>query len=125
MFKIFNKSNNQNYINFLANHSPTAIAYIKGNKDFPNIDGKVEFFETSSGVLVLSSIKNLPTNLNNGDFFAMHIHNGDNCNEDASGNFNDSTHFDKNNNSHPKHSGDFPNLLSNNGFAFSIFLFLF
>ena len=99
MFKIFNYK--QNYLSYLTNHKPNAIAYIKGNKNFPNIDGKVEFFETNSGVFVLSEISNLPTDLNNSGFFAMHIHNGDSCEQDNNGNFNESDHYNPENKSHP------------------------
>lgn len=121
MFKIFN-FNKQNYLNYITNHTPLAKAYVKGNKNFPNIDGTVEFFETNFGVFVLSEIKNLPTNLNNSGFFAMHIHNGDNCEQDANGNFQESSHYNPTNEPHPLHAGDLPSLLSNDGFAYSLVL---
>lgn len=120
MFKIFNL-NKQNYFNYIISHTPNAIAYIKGNQNFPNIDGKIEFYETNAGVFVLSDIKNLP-NLNNSGFFAMHIHNDDTCEQNSEGNYRDSSHFNPNNKPHPEHAGDLLNLLSNDGFAYSLFL---
>lgn len=121
MIKLFN-FNNKNFLNYLSSHTPNAIAYIKGSRNFPNIDGKVEFFQTNSGVFVLADIKNLPINLNNSNFYAMHIHNGESCEQDENGDFSKEPHFNPNNTTHPNHAGDFPNLLSNNGTAYSIFL---
>ena len=124
MFRIFGKSKINifnSYVNFIANHTPTAFAKIAGNKNFSQISGKVEFFETENGTLVLTEINNLPHN-STGDFFAMHIHSGDSCNQDENGNFADSSHYNPQNYTHPSHAGDLPVLLSNNGTAFNIVL---
>ena len=124
MFKIFNKSNNlifNSYINFISNHLPQAIAEIRGNKNNALITGKVEFFQTDNGTLVLTEISNLPQNLT-GDFFAMHIHSGDSCNQDQDGNFAHTPHYTPQTYTDPSHAGDLPVILSNNGTAFSVVL---
>lgn len=124
MLKIFgsNKTLSFNsYLNFIQNHFPNAVAKITGNANNLNITGKVEFFQTDSGTLVLSEIENLPANIT-GNFFAMHIHSGDSCGQDETGNFFDSVHYNPQSYSHPSHAGDLPVLLSNNGKAFSVVL---
>ena len=120
MFRIFNQQNN-NYLNYIISHRPDAIAYIKGNKDYPNIDGKSEFYQTNSGVLILTEVKNLKTNNNCCNFYAMHIHNGDSC-ELKKGEFEESGHYNPNDLPHPNHAGDLPNILSNDGYVYNLVL---
>lgn len=121
MFRIFNTTN-QNFLNFILTHTPDAIAYIKGNKFYPNINGKVEFYQTNAGVLVVSEIDNLKIENNKSNFYAMHIHNGEDCEQNPNGEFKDTSHYNPANNSHPNHAGDLPSLLSNNGFVFNVVL---
>ena len=121
MFRIFNKSN-QNFLNYIVSHSPNAVSYIKGNKFYPNINGKIEFYQTNAGVLVVSEIENLKVNSNISDFYAVHIHNGEDCTFLPDGSFKDTSHYNPTNNTHPKHAGDLPSLLSNNGYVFSLVL---
>lgn len=109
------------YVNYVSNHLPQACAEIKGGKDYPLISGKVSFFDTSDGVLVLSEINNLPPN-ETGGFFAMHIHSGDSCRLDENGNYPESVHYNPQNYYHPSHAGDLPVILSNNGESFSLVL---
>lgn len=42
------------------NFSNKAIAHIKGGKEYPKINGIVEFKETKNGVLMTAKINNLP-----------------------------------------------------------------
>jgi len=121
MFRIFNTSNH-NFLNFILTHSPNAISYVKGNKFYPNINGKVEFYQTSAGVLVVTEIENLKIETNKTGFYAMHIHNGENCNETPNGEFKDTSHYNPENKTHPNHAGDLPNLLSNDGYVFNVLL---
>lgn len=121
MFKIFNTAN-KNCLDYITNHTPDAISYVRGNKNFPNIDGKVKFYQINNGVLVLSQIDNLPDNSNLTGFFGMHIHDGEDCEQTLDGNFKDSTHYNPNSTTHPKHAGDLPPILSNEGSAFSVVL---
>lgn len=121
MFKIFKTNTFNSHVNFISNHIPVAQAIIKGSGNYPDINGKVEFFQTKDGTLVLTEINNLPEN-QTGNFFAMHIHNANNCEQDENKNFIDSPHFNPTNTLHPNHAGDLPVLLSNNGKAFSLIL---
>lgn len=120
MFKIFNTSN-YNFLNYIVSHSPNAKANIKGNKNYPNINGKVEFYQTLAGVLVVTEIENLEIENNKTNFYAMHIHSGDTC-EEINSNYSDAPHYNPENNLHPLHAGDLPNLLSNNGYVFNVVL---
>jgi len=54
----------------------------------------------------------LPENISG--FFAMHIHQGDNCGQEDSGS---PGHYDPDGVPHPRHRGDLPLLLSQNGRA--------
>lgn len=98
-----------------------AKAYIKGGKEFPNIDGLVTFKEVSNGVLLTAKIYGLPQSTNNctGRFFGFHIHEGNSC----TGNMNDEfanakSHLNTSNCPHPFHVGDLPPLIENNGYAY-------
>ena len=67
-----------------------AVANVKGGKEFPDISGQVKFYQKSNGVLVVADISGLPRNTSG--FFALHIHEGDNCRgenfSDTKGHFN-------------------------------------
>ena len=117
MFSIFSQSY-QSYLDYINSHYPNAIAYLSGNRNNPNIDGRVEFYQTCDGVLVLTQVKNLPQN-ETGNFFAMHIHSGDSC-ELTDGEFMNTPHLNLTNKNHPSHTGDLPVILSNDGSAFSL-----
>ena len=119
MFKIFNS--NGNFLNYIISHNPNAMAHIKGNSANPNINGKIEFYQTNAGVLIITEIENLKISSNKSGFFAIHIHNGENC-EQINGNFEESSHYDPNNLLHPLHAGDLPSLLSNDGYVFNVVL---
>lgn len=109
----------------ILNNQPHALAWVKGNSDYPEISGTVKFYQTKCGVLVASEICGLPNNLNrckNG-IFAFHIHEGKSCTGNAEDPFaNALTHYDNCSSEHPYHSGDMPPLFSNNGYALSVFL---
>ena len=103
----------------------SAKANIKGGKMFPKITGTVLFKETSQGVLVTAKISNLPQSNTNckGRFFGFHIHEGNSCTGDKTDEFKNSKgHLNSNMCPHPFHTGDFPPLLENNGYAYSKFL---
>ncbi len=98
-----------------------AIATIKGGKDFPEINGTVEFKETKDGVMVTAKIYGLPISPTGcrGRFFGFHIHNGTSCSGNDEDEFaNSGTHYSSNTCAHPFHSGDLPPLIENNGFAY-------
>ena len=58
-----------------------AHSHIKGGKQYPSIDGTVDFKETKDGVLLTAKIHGLPksTNRCKGRFFGFHIHEGGSC----------------------------------------------
>lgn len=90
---------------------PTAYAKIKGYKDYPEVEGLVQFFEVYGGTIVEADIKNLPEG---NRFHGFHIHGGSSCS-------NPGGHYAKGREAHPDHSGDMPPLLACNGMALSIF----
>ncbi len=103
----------------LANSNPYAICYLKGNKDNTKLKGTVEFFPWATGSIIKLEVVGLPMGeLNN--FFGFHIHEKGICevekNYETAG-----THFDKNMNMHPNHTGDLPMIYSNNGYAFMLY----
>ena len=103
-------------MNFLTN----AKANIKGGKMFPNITGTVLFRETSQGVLVTAKIYNLPQSNTacKGRFFGFHIHEGNACTGDSQDPFADTKgHYNPEKEEHPRHAGDLPPVLSNDGTA--------
>lgn len=118
MINIFTYSKNE-FLSFINSHNCDAIAVINGNRDYSNIKGKAEFYQINGGVLVLLEVENLPQN-QTGNFFAVHIHSGENCNQDENGEFFDTPHLNLNQSTHPNHTGDLPVILSNNGYAFSV-----
>ena len=103
----------------LANGNPYAIAYLKGDKDNLKLKGTVEIFPWATGSIIKLEVSGLPTgNLNN--FFGFHIHEKGICEKDK--NFETSgLHYDVNMNMHPNHTGDLPNIYSNNGYAFMLY----
>lgn len=102
-------------------NSNSAQAHIKGNKEYPNIDGFVYFKETREGIIVSAKIKGLPHSSNtcNDRFFGFHIHNGVSCTGNNEDEFADAgMHYNPTNCPHPFHSGDLPPLIENNGYAY-------
>ena len=106
-----------------------AFAYIKGNDTYPDMEGKVEFYDTKfGGVIVCVEVyglenisymtdgENMPDEYSK--FYGFHIHEYGDCTIpfDKTGN-----HYNPNNAKHPDHAGDMPPLLGNNGFAWSVF----
>ena len=92
---------------------PYATAHISGNSMYPEIEGKVSFYEVYGGTLVVAAVKNLP---NGNGFHAFHIHDGSSCEAGREGG-----HYNPTNQPHPQHAGDMPPLLANQGTAFSAF----
>ncbi|NCC87734.1 MAG: superoxide dismutase family protein [Clostridia bacterium] len=104
---------------------PDAISIIKGSKAYSNINGKVMFYQTNQGVLVVADILGLPSPIEKcaNPVFAFHIHEGESCTGDMLDDFaNAMKHYNPNNCPHPYHAGDLPPLFGNDGTAFSAFL---
>lgn len=97
---------------------PEAIAIVKGSPNYPDIFGKVSFYNACCGTLVLAEICGLPCE---NSILAMHIHNGDACTGNQTDYFaNAGSHLNPNNAEHPYHMGDLPSLINNNGYAWSL-----
>ena len=104
------------FTELLLRDQPDAAAWIKGNAQNPDLSGMVKFYYTTyGGILIEAQIFGLP---DAGNFYAMHIHESGDC-SDA---FNHTgMHYNPKNTEHPNHAGDMPPLLSNQGYAFSVF----
>ncbi len=104
---------------------PHAIAMIKGSRAYPGISGIVRFYQTQSGVLVVSDITGLPIPSERCRYpiFGFHIHGGGSCTGSEGDPFADTlTHFDPRQCPHPYHAGDLPALFGAGGEAFSAVL---
>lgn len=109
----------------ITGQKPDAIALLKSNPDYPRIRGTVAFYQTKTGVIVISRVYGLPAtnDVCKKPIFAMHIHSGGSCSGNEDDFFaNAKTHYNPNNCPHPYHAGDMPPLFGVNGVAFSAFL---
>lgn len=94
---------------------PNAIADIRGGKATPELVGKVKFYQKHGLVLLIINVFNLPENNETG-FFALHIHEGNDCS--GEGFSNTGSHYNPDKSPHPNHAGDLPPLLSCDGEAY-------
>lgn len=104
---------------------PQAVAVIRGSKAYPDIRGRVLFYEMRQGVIVRAEITGLPQNKNTcqSPIFAFHIHTGESCTGNETDPFaNTGGHFNPHDCPHPYHAGDMPPLFGVGGTAFSAFL---
>lgn len=104
---------------------PQAAAIIAGSKNYPDISGTVQFYQTNEGVIVLAEVCGLPQSNRpcQERIFGFHIHEGTDC----GGNMDDlfahaMSHYDPGGCEHPNHAGDLPPLFGNSGLALSLFL---
>lgn len=102
-----------------------AEAFINGSEEYPDIRGRVLFYQSRFGVIVSSEITGLPkgTGVCDSPVFAFHIHSGSRCRGNSEDFFADAgTHYNPNGCSHPYHAGDLPPLFGADGKALSVFL---
>lgn len=100
--------------------SPAAYADIQGNKNYPNLKGKVYFYDTYGGTMVAVTVRGITdgNGKNSQNFHGFHIHAGKECTGNGEEPFmNVDGHYNPENTEHPQHAGDLPPLLSNNGVA--------
>lgn len=105
----------------LSHQTPAAMAWVRGGSAYPAISGLVKFYETPyQGVLVEAEFFNLPNVQVPGssDYYAFHIHENGDCSNDFT---RTGEHFSLPGQMHPFHNGDFPPLLSNQGYAWLSF----
>ncbi len=109
------QSLDKSILKYLLLTKPDAVANISGGESYPHIAGVVEFYSLPAGVIVIADIDNLPNTETN--IFAMHIHEGDSCEDD----FNlTKGHYNPQNRPHPNHAGDLPPLFAFSGSAFLV-----
>ena len=104
---------------------PDAEAVIRGSADYPAVSGRVRFYQTGRGVLVVSEVSGLPETGARcaAGVFGFHIHSGSRCSGDSADPFAVAlTHYDPSDCPHPAHAGDLPPLFSNRGCAFGAVL---
>lgn len=102
-----------------------AVAFINGSPDFPEIKGRVLFYQLRNGVLVRADITGLPKEKADcgKPVFAFHIHSGGACSGNEIDPFaNADGHFNPENCYHPYHAGDLPPVFGVNGKSFTAFL---
>ncbi len=108
------------FLSLLSDSEPDAVAVLKGDATYPDINGVVKFYALpESGLLIATEISDLPDGRSEDTptFFAFHIHEKGDC----SGNFaNTGVHYNPDKVPHPEHAGDLPPLLSNDGYVWMI-----
>lgn len=126
-----NESSIKYFSYLVTTHNPFAQAILRGNDQFPNIRGTVNFYNAKPCILVVAEVFNLPYKFSKvaseqyGPFYGFHLHEGTQC---GSGAGNDpfaasGGHYNPAKVEHPYHAGDFPSLLGNEqGYAYSSFL---
>ncbi|HIU29391.1 MAG TPA: superoxide dismutase family protein [Candidatus Egerieisoma faecipullorum] len=126
MFRRKKKEENQpDYAKYAAKRHPDASAALRGSAAYPNLRGKVSFYQVGSKVLVTAAVEGFPNE--NGKclypVYAMHIHTGASCTGNIADPFADTgSHYNPNGCAHPYHAGDLPPLFSNKGSAWSAFV---
>lgn len=101
---------------------PVATAEIKGKQGYETIRGKVDFYETYEGTIVVAEIYGIPKEAEEetDGFHGFHIHVGASCTGTKEDPFlNVGMHYNPTGKLHPEHDGDLPPLLSNNGTAWA------
>lgn len=93
---------------------PDAVAYVRGGADAPNINGQVRFYQEPRSVRVEADIAGLPKDSETG-FFGFHIHEGNSCT--GIGFPQTGNHYNPDGTAHPRHAGDLPPLLMQQGRA--------
>jgi superoxide dismutase, Cu-Zn family len=109
------------FTDILSNKKPTAIAWVGGNMQNPQLSGLVQFYETPyAGVLIEAEIFGLPNIREKGssDFYAMHIHENGDCSQ---GFTKTGMHYNPTQEPHPDHAGDMIPLMGNQGYAWLAF----
>ena len=103
-----------------------AYAELRGSRDYPLLKGRVSFYQTTQGVLVVADVRGLPfgTGPCAGRIFGFHIHEGTSCKETGGEDPFPGTmgHYNPGDCPHPGHAGDLPPLFGNHGHAFAAFL---
>ena len=106
----------KNINNKILQRCPAAEAIVRGGEKYPNLCGKVRFFNTCDGTIVETEFFGLPRD----GFFALHIHEGNDCGGTAEEPFAVAgKHLNLTSSEHPFHTGDLPPVLGCNGYSWS------
>lgn len=109
------------FLSLLSEGEPDAVAVLKGNAAYPDINGIVKFYALpEEGILIAAELTDLPDGRDEDTptFFAFHIHENGDCTGDFA---NTGNHYNPDNVPHPEHAGDLPPLLSNDGYVWMVF----
>ncbi|MBQ9131897.1 MAG: superoxide dismutase family protein [Clostridia bacterium] len=109
----------------LLNRRPQASAVLEGSGAYPNLVGRVRFWQTVYGALVVAEMMGLPDAGEpcSAPIFGLHIHEGEQCDDTGKGTFSGAGgHYNPEGCPHPYHAGDLPPIFSSGGYAFSMFL---
>lgn len=109
----------------LLDKRPDAEAIIAGSADYPSITGTLRLYQTAYGTLAAVEVSGLPDSDDPcaHPIFGFHLHSGTSCSGNETDPFADALmHYNPFGCPHPYHSGDFPPLFGNSGYAFSVFL---
>jgi len=104
---------------------PHATAVVRGGSEYPEITGRVQFYQMRMGVLIAAEVFGLPAGRGTceSSVFGFHIHSGSTCSGNMQDPFADvMEHYNPDQCIHPQHAGDLPPLFGNNGYAFQVFL---
>ena len=93
---------------------PDAVAYVRGGANAPNINGQVRFYQEARSVRVEADIAGLPKDSET-EFFGFHIHEGNSC--AGTGFPQTGNHYNPDGTTHPRHAGDLPPLMMQQGRA--------
>lgn len=102
-------------------YRPNASAVLRGGTSYPDIYGIANFFENpfTKGLIIEIEIENLPSLTPDcPHFLGMHLHEKGDCSDHFS---NTGLHYNPYHQKHPCHTGDFPSLLNNEGYAYLCF----
>lgn len=102
-----------------------AVAFINGSEKYPDVQGRVLFYQLQNGVIICAEVIHLPksTSVCSSPIFAFHIHSGDRCEGNEQDLFADAgMHYNPNGCPHPYHAGDLPPLFGVGGRALSVCL---
>jgi Cu-Zn family superoxide dismutase len=106
----------RNFLRMIRWGNPESRAIIKGSPEYPELHATVELYPLMGGSLIIVAAEGLPAGE---PFIAMHLHSGDNCSGDDFSGAGGHLNFELL--EHPLHTGDFPELLNNEGYAWSAF----
>lgn len=109
----------------MLQRAPHAHARVRGSEEYSGIRGKVDFYQTDQGVVVLAEMAGLPMaeSVCGNTVFGFHIHEGSKCAGNGEDPFEEvGKHYNPEDCPHPAHAGDLPPLFSNKGYAIQMFL---